>query len=205
VKILEVQMTTTSDADMAPVPKKKTRSETKKPMRVSIHQEPGGKRRAKLAGADLSNELEATVHHEKYSNATMLFLLGLNRRRTPINIVTEIEKGLSFEAIERIADVFSLTVSSFAKDYLDMSPSTVTRRKKAGLLKPMESDRAVRFARLVDQAIELYEGDEDAAERWLETPLPALNGHTPMDYARTEAGFREVENLIVSLEHGMVY
>lgn len=159
------------------------------------------------SGADMAREAKKGKRPDtkKPGNTTMLFLLGLNRRKTPINIVTEIEKGLPFTVIERIADVFSLTVSSFAKDYLDMSPSTVTRRKKDGLLKPLESDRAVRFARLVDQATELYEGDEEAAEGWLEAPLPALNGHTPMDYARTEAGFREVENLIVSLEHGMVY
>lgn len=159
------------------------------------------------SGADMAPEAKKGKRPgtKKPVNTTMLFLLGLNRRKTPINIVTEIEKGLPFTVIERIADVFSLTVSSFAKDYLDMSPSTVTRRKKDGLLKPLESDRAVRFARLVDQATELFEGDEEAAEGWLETPLPALSGHTPMDYARTEAGFREVENLIVSLEHGMVY
>ena len=195
---------TTSGADMAPETKKRKRSDTKKPMPVAIRKRTTGNKSVKRSGTDLVDELVAERHYESV-NTTMLFLLGLNRRKTPINIVTEIEKGLPFKVIERIADVFSLTVSSFAKDYLDMSPSTVTRRKKDGLLKPLESDRAVRFARLVDQATELYEGDEEAAEGWLETPLPALNGHTPMDYARTEAGFREVENLIVSLEHGMVY
>ena len=198
--------TTTSGADMAPEAKKGKRPDTKKPTRGTIRKGTTGSKSVQRGGADLLNGLVAERQNENFNvNRTMLFLLGLNRRKTPINIVTEIEKGLPFTVIERIADVFSLTVSSFAKDYLDMSPSTVTRRKKDGLLKPLESDRAVRFARLVDQATELYEGDEEAAEGWLEAPLPALSGHTPMDYARTEAGFREVENLIVSLEHGMVY
>jgi putative toxin-antitoxin system antitoxin component (TIGR02293 family) len=49
----------------------------------------------------------------------------------------------------------------------------------------------------------LFEGDANAARQWLTAPQPALGGSTPGDYAATELGAREVENLIGRLEHGI--
>lgn len=130
-------------------------------------------------------------------------LLGLGRRSIPVNLVDEIRKGLKFSVVESLAKAFNMTTNRFAADYLAMSPSTVTRRRQVGLLNELESDKAARFARLITQATELYEGDEEAALRWLETPLLIFDGESPLDYARSEAGCREVEALITRLEYGM--
>jgi putative toxin-antitoxin system antitoxin component (TIGR02293 family) len=77
------------------------------------------------------------------------------------------------------------------------------RDQPEGRLQPDESDRLVRAARIFAQAVGLFEGDEEAARRWLTSPQPALGGSTPWDYAATEIGAREVENLIGRLEHGI--
>jgi putative toxin-antitoxin system antitoxin component (TIGR02293 family) len=61
----------------------------------------------------------------------------------------------------------------------------------------------LRFARLFRLATELYDGDEEAARAWLSKPARALDGETPLEHAETEAGAREVENLIGRLEHGV--
>ena len=53
------------------------------------------------------------------------------------------------------------------------------------------------------KALELFEGDFDGAKVWLFGPLPGLAGHAPIDFAKTEVGAREVENLIGRLEHGI--
>lgn len=70
-------------------------------------------------------------------------------------------------------------------------------------LSTAESDRLVRLARLFAAAEALHEGNTDAARRWMESPKTALGGVTPLAYARTEVGAREVENLIGRLEHGV--
>ena len=44
---------------------------------------------------------------------------------------------------------------------------------------------------------------EAAARDWLAKPARALDGETPIEHADTEAGAREVENLIGRLEHGV--
>ena len=59
------------------------------------------------------------------------------------------------------------------------------------------------MTKIFDMAIKLFEGDIAGAQKWLETPQPGLGGETPLDFASTEVGSREVENLIGRLEHGV--
>jgi putative toxin-antitoxin system antitoxin component (TIGR02293 family) len=61
----------------------------------------------------------------------------------------------------------------------------------------------VRASRLFGRALTLFEGDADAAREWLGAKAPALGGQAPLAAAQTEAGAREVENLIGKLEHGV--
>ena len=49
----------------------------------------------------------------------------------------------------------------------------------------------------------LFEGDADAARRWLRAPQTALGGEPPLGLASTEVGSRQVEDLITQLEHGV--
>jgi putative toxin-antitoxin system antitoxin component (TIGR02293 family) len=60
-------------------------------------------------------------------------------------------------------------------------------------------DRDNVFAR----AVELFEGDRDAATAWMSSPLPALGGRTANDAVKTEIGARAIENLVGRIEHGV--
>ena len=59
------------------------------------------------------------------------------------------------------------------------------------------------YERVLGKALELFEGDSRAAERWLSSPKAGLGGAVPSELAKTEAGAREVEALIGRLEHGV--
>ena len=39
--------------------------------------------------------------------------------------------------------------------------------------------------------------------RWLNSPQVGLGGATPLEYAETEVGAREVEDLLGRIEHGV--
>lgn len=56
-------------------------------------------------------------------------------------------------------------------------------------------DRLYRLARLVLE-------DDDKALGWLASPQPGLGGRRPADLAHTETGMREIENLLLRIEHG---
>ena len=85
-----------------------------------------------------------------------------------------------------------------------MSPSSkkINCRRKEGHLQTDESERLFRIAELYDRAIEVL-GDQERAEAWLKEPKKALGMKTPLQYADTESGAREVENLLGRLEYGV--
>ena len=86
---------------------------------------------------------------------------------------------------------------------LGISKATFHRRKGAGeRLGSAESDRVVRFARLLGRAIKVF-GDIENAKQWLNAPQFGLGGAVPFDYAKTEVGAREVENLLGRIEYGV--
>jgi putative toxin-antitoxin system antitoxin component (TIGR02293 family) len=85
---------------------------------------------------------------------------------------------------------------------LGISKATLHRRKVGGRLGPAESDRLVRFARLMGKALEVMES-EGNARQWLTSPQFGLGGAVPLDYADTEVGAREVEDLLGRIEYGV--
>jgi putative toxin-antitoxin system antitoxin component (TIGR02293 family) len=60
----------------------------------------------------------------------------------------------------------------------------------------------VRYARLFNRASEVLGGHE-AAAKWLRAPALAFNRESPLDYADTEIGAREVEALLGRIEYGV--
>ena len=85
---------------------------------------------------------------------------------------------------------------------LGISKATLHRRKLAGKLGPAESDRVVRFARLLGRAAAVMESVENG-RRWLTSPQIGLGGEIPLEFAETEVGAREVENLLGRIEYGV--
>ena len=85
---------------------------------------------------------------------------------------------------------------------LGISRATFHRRRKAGHLESPESEKLIRFARLLRRATEVLE-EEEAAREWLKAPAVAFGGESPLSFADTEIGAREVEYLLGRLEHGV--
>lgn len=54
-----------------------------------------------------------------------------------------------------------------------------------------------------DRAVTLFDGDIEAARRWLQTPAPALNGEKPADLLDTVTGANLVLEVVEALEHGI--
>lgn len=119
-----------------------------------------------------------------------------------LQILHNLKNGLSFDSIDTLADAYD-TPRKHIASVLSITASTLNRRKKEGRLQPTESDRVARLARLKDAAVDMMNGDNDAAIQWLKTPLAILGGETPLEHASSELGAREVEDLILRIQHGV--
>ncbi|HWE84292.1 MAG TPA: antitoxin Xre/MbcA/ParS toxin-binding domain-containing protein [Terracidiphilus sp.] len=121
---------------------------------------------------------------------------------TPNELIRRIEQGLPMRALESLALGLGMGLPEVA-GHVGIPARTLARRKTAGRLSPEESERVVRVARLFEKAVALFDGDGDGARQWMHQPKQALAGQRPIDYARTEIGAREVENLLGRIEHGV--
>lgn len=115
-----------------------------------------------------------------------------------------IKTGIPFKGALRVKEKLHLTNREIANT-LGMSESKWIRkgRKPSGRLSSIESDRLYRFARLLALATDVFE-DEDRAVEWLRRPQFGLGDGIPLDLINTEAGAREVESLLLQIEHGVV-
>jgi putative toxin-antitoxin system antitoxin component (TIGR02293 family) len=86
---------------------------------------------------------------------------------------------------------------------LHLTPRTLARRKARGILDPDESDRLVRFARVIAHATEVL-GTLEKAVLWLRRHNRALGGNAPLEVLDTEIGSRAVEGVLLRLEHGVI-
>ena len=153
------------------------------------------KRKAAIEPPDIASDWEGGNPY------LYLRLVGL-QASDPIQILKRVKLGLKFHALERFQENTRFSTTDLA-DLVSIKMRTWHRRKEQGRLDPEESDRLLRVSRVFAKALELFEGDTEAARRWFHTPAKALGGGRPISLAGTDLGSREVEALIGRLEHGV--
>lgn len=121
--------------------------------------------------------------------------------QNPKALIPLFKKGLGTDLFSKVADCIGVSERRLA-DTVDITVSTLTRRKRAGRFTTSESERLYRLIRIYHRAVDVL-GSEESARQWLATPVMALGWEKPLDYADTEAGAREVESVLGRIEHGV--
>ena len=129
-------------------------------------------------------------------------LLGRQVRST-LDLAQLIEKGVPRKAAERVRARLGISEPEFARS-LGVSAKTLQRQAKAKVsrLSPSQSDRLYRLARIVAMADEVFE-DAERTRRWLHEAQRGLANRVPLALLQSEAGAREVEDLLGRIEHGV--
>ncbi len=120
----------------------------------------------------------------------------------PNQLVSKVRAGVPFRELEKLRGELALPLNQLAEK-LGISRATLHRRKVAGRLDAHESDRLVRYDRLLQHARQVF-GTTESARLWLGFPQYGLGGAVPLDYARTEVGAREVDDLLGRIEWGVL-
>jgi putative toxin-antitoxin system antitoxin component (TIGR02293 family) len=145
-----------------------------------------------------SGVVDFYIHHDKRGAIVGEIVSG---KYAPFQVVQFIQDGLAVKELEDLQTSIGLPMEKLFP-LLGISKATHHRRKASGKLDAGESDRVVRFARLMGRAIAVMESDENA-RRWLNSPQVGLGGAVPLAFAATEVGAREVEDLLGRIEYGV--
>ena len=120
---------------------------------------------------------------------------------TPTKLIKLLQAGLPVKELVELQASLDVPMEKLAPK-LGISKATLHRRKAQGRLGREESDRVLRSARRMGKAVEGFESEENA-RRWLTSAQFGLGGAVPLDYAETEVGAREIEDLLGRIEHGV--
>jgi putative toxin-antitoxin system antitoxin component (TIGR02293 family) len=121
--------------------------------------------------------------------------------RTVADLERAVGRGLPFAALKYVLRHFPERQKSRIQQIV-MPRSTLQRREEEGRLRPAESERLERIARLATLAEQVWESAEEA-QRFLTTPHPQLDNKAPLDLASTDLGTRRVETLLWKLEYSL--
>lgn len=131
------------------------------------------------------------------STETLAQLEVLSKRE----LIEALINGLPAELARELAGKMEVTLEDVA-GLLRLNSRTLQRRLEEGKLNLSESERLWELSNLFTRAETVLES-APAAVQWFKHPIQALGWATPLAYARTAVGLRELENLLGRIEHGV--
>jgi putative toxin-antitoxin system antitoxin component (TIGR02293 family) len=109
---------------------------------------------------------------------------------------------VKYHTLHQVANTYGLDSQQKAEIFGVPVRTQARYRKDDTVLNPLIVDRLERFKRITQQAIDLFE-DESEAQKWLSTPKARLNHQTPFSAMATDAGAKQVEEMLYRAEYGI--
>ena len=108
-------------------------------------------------------------------------------------------KGLSGDVIKQAVSILGHR-EVFVR-LLETTGGNLNRFYRRKALSPVQSEGVLDMLCVFARAITVF-GDLDGAREWLETVLPALGGHSPLELCDTFAGRALVQSALNNIEYG---
>lgn len=115
-----------------------------------------------------------------------------------------LESGLRYYAYEYLRSKYKFNVKEFSK-LIRISTSTAQRRRNQGAMSFRESELLVRYAKLLDAAVDLMDGNVELALDWIQKPTLYFGGESPLSVSITSVGAEEVLSFVGRLSLGSCY
>jgi putative toxin-antitoxin system antitoxin component (TIGR02293 family) len=139
------------------------------------------------------------------ADRTVVDLLGGPKVLGPISgtgdFVHAVREGLPYASLEAMTGFLGLDLGEVGA-VVGIPGRTLARRKHERTLSPVESDRLYRLA-YVTHVASVTLGGVDVARRWLARENRSLGGVSPLSLLDTDIGCRQVEEVLVRVNHGI--
>ncbi len=115
------------------------------------------------------------------------------------SLIQAARKGLPGEVIRQAVSVLGYR-EVFVR-LLETTGGNLNRYYRRKALSPVQSEAFLDMLYVFARAITVF-GDIGSAREWLETALPALGGHSPLEMCDTFAGRAMVQGALNKIEYG---
>ena len=179
-----------------------TRTTLFRPAPVGKREQGHGRAKGEPAGQAAAlqrqpNADDKAVHRSVYT--TMGELIGV-ALRSEQDVLRLQQAGVPLRAFNQLTR--SLPAGS---EQVIGSRSSLRRRATEGVLSESESEKALRVARVLARAMDLF-GNEEQARNWFERPADYIHGEaavSPLQLCAYEAGAKIVENRLLRTRYGV--
>jgi putative toxin-antitoxin system antitoxin component (TIGR02293 family) len=129
-------------------------------------------------------------------------ILGMRHRIASADDLRRwVGRGLPKRTLYHVVDYITEDVKE-AKVLRDRLVPPATYKRRAATLRPEESEKVERIARVMALAETAF-GSRDDARQFMHAPHPELGGDRPLDAVRSELGARLIEEILWRMEHGL--
>lgn len=111
-------------------------------------------------------------------------------------------KGITKDALLRLADYLSLSISQMA-ELLPVTERTIQRYRRKQRFNRVVSEQALQIAQVAARGSEVF-GGRDKFLSWMKSPSPALGNRTPASLLRSRFGTEVVLDELGRIEHGVI-
>ena len=127
-----------------------------------------------------------------------LLIEKMKSAHSPMEIIEYLHSGIPSSAITQLSETLDMSKEQLCR-YTGLKTRTLSRRK---ILNVDVAGRLMRVVSVYLTALKVLE-DERMALKWLSSPQVAFEGKLPLELLDTDFGAREVEKLLMKLEHGI--
>lgn len=132
-------------------------------------------------------------------------LAALSLPKQPIDAHMKILAGFSSDLVTKLSKETQIDEMTICQ-WVGISRATYHRKNKEDKksFSVEQSGKLYMFAKALDAALQLFNGDMQAAVQWLKSPARALGGECPLQMLSTPTGAEAVIDLIGRIEHGVI-
>lgn len=117
-----------------------------------------------------------------------------------LDIARLIRDGLPVDVVDRLVGDKTVTPNEVSR--IIIAAKTMSERRRKGGLTPEQSEKVIRVARVLAEALETF-GSRDKALTWMRRGCTVLGGKAPIDLLDTDEGAGLVECLLGRIAHGL--
>lgn len=112
-----------------------------------------------------------------------------------------VRRGFAYRSFEAVRQALGLSQQELSA-VIGISSRTIARRREERQLTAAESDRLYRIARTLAHAASVF-GSVERGRQWCARGNRALGGEAPIAVLDTDIGVRQVEDVLLRIEHGI--
>lgn len=139
----------------------------------------------------------------KTARTGLLARLALSKQ--PLGAHKQILAGFQLDMVAKLSKETSIEVATIC-EVVGINRATYYRKAKSPSdnFTVEQSAKLYAFARVMDAATHLFNGDSAGAATWLNSPAKGLGGEKPLALLTTPTGVEAVMDLIGRIEHGVI-